>query len=397
MTRYLVIFFTALFFHVLSYIILLKRIEPLYFHFYTFVWWSFIVLMDVIYAIRKGRFLILKRTLPAMIVISASFWCIFELINLRIQNWYYINLPMEYYHRYTGYLLAYGTVVPGIYITKEIIQDLIGDIEIKKIHLNRYPFYAIITGFALLFLTLAVPKYFFSLAWVSAGLIFDGYNYYRGYSSFARDLEAGQIRGIIATMLSGLLCGILWEFWNFWAVTKWIYTVPFFEGMKIFEMPVPGYIGFVVFALETIAFVNLIKGIWSTKTRALTVTFIMACFCAISFVLIDRYTVFSHIARIEELYFISQDKREALKQEGIRTSYRIDIKTLDSKERDFMELLHLKGMGLINLKKLAQYGIDNIDALSKMDDKTLSIILEENNMRRVRVYISAAKEGLSKK
>jgi hypothetical protein len=51
-------------------------------------------------------------------------------------------------------------------------------------------------------------------------------------------------------MLSGFLCGILWEFWNYWSRAKWHYTVPIMERLKIFEMPVPGYLGFPAFGLE---------------------------------------------------------------------------------------------------------------------------------------------------
>jgi len=42
----------------------------------------------------------------------------------------------------------------------------------------------------------------------------------------------------------------LWEFWNYWALTKWTYTVPFFGNVKIFEMPVLGFLGFPPFAVE---------------------------------------------------------------------------------------------------------------------------------------------------
>ncbi|MCX8110264.1 MAG: hypothetical protein N3D15_03325 [Syntrophorhabdaceae bacterium] len=347
--------------------------------------------MDSIYALRNRHYLILKKTLPTMIVLSAGFWCVFELLNLRIQNWFYINLPKEYYHRYLGYLLAYGTVIPAIYVTKEIIKTLIGGIKVKSLHLKRYPLYAILLGSVTLLLTLIIPEYFFGLAWVSIGLIFDGYNYYKGYNSFGRDLESGHLEDIIAAMLSGLFCGILWEFWNFWAITKWIYTVPFFENMKLFEMPILGYIGFVVFGLETTAFLNLLNGIWSRKIYVLAITIIMACICVITFALIDRFTVFSHLARVDELFFLSEDKRETLTREGIKTSYRIDIKNLDEKERGYIDLLHLKGLGLINLKQLSQYKIENIDGLSAIDEKSLSSILKEENLRRVRVFIKAAK------
>ena len=40
------------------------------------------------------------------------------------------------------------------------------------------------------------------------------------------------------------------ELWNNWARAKWQYTVPIMENLKIFEMPLPGYLGFPPFALE---------------------------------------------------------------------------------------------------------------------------------------------------
>ena len=59
-------------------------------------------------------------------------------------------------------------------------------------------------------------------------------------------------------MLSGLLCGMLWEFWNYWSRAKWHYTVPIMERLKIFEMPVPGYLGFPAFALECFTMYSLL-------------------------------------------------------------------------------------------------------------------------------------------
>jgi hypothetical protein len=50
--------------------------------------------------------------------------------------------------------------------------------------------------------------------------------------------------------VAGLACGILWEFWNYWAKAKWLYVFPIWQNVKIFEMPLPGYPGFATFALE---------------------------------------------------------------------------------------------------------------------------------------------------
>ena len=35
-----------------------------------------------------------------------------------------------------------------------------------------------------------------------------------------------------------------------WAISKWTYTVPYFGNVKIFEMPVLGFLGFPPFAIE---------------------------------------------------------------------------------------------------------------------------------------------------
>ena len=51
----------------------------------------------------------------------------------------------------------------------------------------------------------------------------------------------------------GWICGWLWEFWNNWAAAKWHYIFPMFQQWKIFEMPAPGFLGFLPFALECFA------------------------------------------------------------------------------------------------------------------------------------------------
>ena len=57
-------------------------------------------------------------------------------------------------------------------------------------------------------------------------------------------MREGRRDRLINLILSGFLCGVLWEVWNYWSRAKWHYTVPIMENLKIFEMPVPGYFGF---------------------------------------------------------------------------------------------------------------------------------------------------------
>jgi hypothetical protein len=72
--------------------------------------------------------------------------------------------------------------------------------------------------------------------------------------------------------VAGLICGVVWEFWNYWARTKWVYDVPILPDLKLFEMPVPGYGGFPAFALECFTmYVTARLLFWRGGTRAISV------------------------------------------------------------------------------------------------------------------------------
>jgi hypothetical protein len=86
--------------------------------------------------------------------------------------------------------------------------------------------------------------------WLGFILLLDPINWRLGGESIAGDLAEGRNDRVKNLVLSGFLCGILWELWNYWARAKWHYTIPIMQKVKIFEMPVPGYLGFPAFALE---------------------------------------------------------------------------------------------------------------------------------------------------
>ena len=148
--------------------------------------------------------------------------------------------------------------------------------------------YSIPIGVLCLLLCLALPRYIFGLAWVFLIFIVDGYNYWKGCASFMGDLERGAAGQIVVALLAGMICGFLWEFWNYWSITKWIYTVLLFEGRKLIEMPTPGYVGFALFGLETIAFVNLLEGRRFFEKMRWGASGLALIFALASFILIER-------------------------------------------------------------------------------------------------------------
>jgi hypothetical protein len=69
----------------------------------------------------------------------------------------------------------------------------------------------------------------------------------------------GKCSRVASLMTGGFLCGLMWEFWNFWAGSKWVYSVPFFDEWKLFEMPVLGFFGFPPFAVECWILYHLLR------------------------------------------------------------------------------------------------------------------------------------------
>jgi hypothetical protein len=103
-----------------------KKIDPFYSWFYSFAWWSYILILDAVIYRLKGNSLILSRTKEFFLMIPWSIfvWLIFEAANLSLENWYYINLPRSMLERWLGYAMAYGTVLPGMFETTELLQTL---------------------------------------------------------------------------------------------------------------------------------------------------------------------------------------------------------------------------------------------------------------------------------
>ena len=109
------------------------------------------------------------------------------------------------------------------------------------------------SGLLFLILPMIWPRYFFPLVWGGVFLVFDPLNHFLGGRSIIAHTRVHGPRLLVTLLLSGLLCGFFWEFWNYWAESKWIYTIPYVGFWKIFEMPALGFLGFPPFALECFA------------------------------------------------------------------------------------------------------------------------------------------------
>lgn len=266
------------------------RIEPFWTWHTPFAWTGYIFLLDgIVYKLRGSSWLTTNRSeFLFLAIVSIPLWVVFEGYNLLIENWYYINLPENLFVRYFGYAWAFATISPGIFQTAGLVgafrarrsggPDFLRETVDSRpstigYRLSTVDYVSIAIGAAMLVWPLVWPSPYLA-APVFLGFIFllDPLNARAGDESLVRDLRRGHYDRLTNLLIAGFICGGLWEFWNFWARAKWIYTVPIFGDIKIFEMPVLGYFGFPPFALECFTmYVFIRRLVWHGKRRLIGV------------------------------------------------------------------------------------------------------------------------------
>ena len=112
--------------HVTSFWLMLEEVEPFHTGFYSLAWWSYIVFVSAINQRWRGNSLLFDRGREFlwMFLASTPAWLFFELWNFRLHNWHYLGVPTEWWVRLPGYFLAFGTVLPGIFETRTLLQNL---------------------------------------------------------------------------------------------------------------------------------------------------------------------------------------------------------------------------------------------------------------------------------
>ncbi len=182
--------------------------------------------------------------------VSIPVWWWFELVNARVENWEYLYATQ--YNRFEYALfasVAFATVVPALHSAWSLTTGMTTNSQDAPEHVDRWWFLVeVATGLAAAGLVFVFPSVFFPMVWPAPFLVLDGIVAYGGGRSIAVDLFNGRWRQAAAIGLAGLVCGVLWEGWNFWASPKWVYHLPYLEVWKVFEMPLPGYLGYIPFA-----------------------------------------------------------------------------------------------------------------------------------------------------
>ena len=253
--------------------LMFRGVEPVATYFNPLAWTAYILLADAaVYAITgHSRLREEPRGLLKMAALSIPLWLIFEAYNLRLANWAYVGLPSSRIERWFGYAWSFATITPGIFMTAALIESFgwFRD-DARPVRFSRGTENALIVfGAACLAAPLLVPRhaaaYLFGLVWLGFLFLLEPINYRLRLPSLEGDLARSHRARLYSFLVSGWVCGWLWEFWNYWARAGWTYTFPIGQRMKIFQMPAPGYLAFPVFALE--CFAMYVNGAWLVSPK----------------------------------------------------------------------------------------------------------------------------------
>jgi hypothetical protein len=247
------------------------------------VWTGYVLFVDALAARLTGRSYLTTDRVDGVLVALASVlcWWLFELYNApRFWRggedavglwWRYHGLEPNVFLRRVGYDWAFATIFPAMFLTAAVLRATV--FRRARVRPWRPPpgllRLAIAAGVVGVVLPLVVvSQWLVPLVWAGWVLLLEPLNYRRGLPSWLGDLAQGDASRLLALLGSGAICGVLWELWNYWSATRWTYTVPYLGGVKIFEMPVLGYLGFPPFALEAYAMYRWMHGLLDRRASS---------------------------------------------------------------------------------------------------------------------------------
>ena len=238
------------------------------------LWLGYCLTVDALVFLRKGDSMLTRnpRAYLELFLISVPGWWLFEFLNWRTQNWFYEGI--QFFTDFQYMVLAsisFSTVMPAVFGTAELastfnwISNLRPRWRINPTQKTLLGFF--LAGWVMLVLLFLFPLYFFPFLWLSVYFILEPLNFWLGNRSLADPLALGDWRPVVALWVGCLITSLFWEMWNFYSYPKWIYQVPFVDFLRIFEMPLLGYGGYLPFSLELYAIYRLFTG-FAGKKRA---------------------------------------------------------------------------------------------------------------------------------
>jgi hypothetical protein len=232
------------------------------------LWLGFILILDGLNVALRGTSPLSRGAwrFVTLFLFSSPFWWIFEGLNIPVGNWVYHT---DHHYGPLSYVfwtsLDFSTVLPAVMEMAELLTA----IPVLRPQLapgslgRRLSRSAALCLMALGALLLAAPfiwpRLAFGLIWLCLIFLLDPINNLAGRPSAFGRLLAGDWPFIGVLALGALICGFFWEMWNSRALPGWSYLIPYINAPPylvgspvphLFEMPVPGYLGYLPFGVE---------------------------------------------------------------------------------------------------------------------------------------------------
>jgi len=102
------------------------------------------------------------------------------------------------------------------------------------------------------------PNTLFPVLWLAPLLILCALQQLLLGETLFTSLQHGDWRPLLQPALAALICGLLWELWNFGSLAKWHYSIPYVQRYYLFEMPLLGYAGYLPFGIACALAMDLV-------------------------------------------------------------------------------------------------------------------------------------------
>jgi hypothetical protein len=239
----------------------LTGVEPLHNQFFAMAAWACALLLDnLLYRLRGASPLVsATREFVLLALLSVVFCSVLELLNLRLQAWYYVYAPSTLSTRWAGRFFSWAALLPALFSAAELLRvfGIFGGLKAEPLKTapaaDRY-FYA--AGGGMLLLALAFPRPFWPLAWAALLPLAEPPCLRLGLPSLLRDWGAGLPGRTLRLALAGLFCGLAWNFLNRASGCRWEFqpvSGPALFGVSVFLYPAYAFLAMQAYSLCALA------------------------------------------------------------------------------------------------------------------------------------------------
>lgn len=237
----------------------LVHLRPLSDGWYTFVWSGFILAADAFLAHRTGASLVLDRPRDLLFMLAASVvvWWGFEIANVELMAaWSYSPSPdVSMTAQRLRSSVAFATLMPAMWQAGLVATALWPRRQFAAgAQVSAAAAWALVgAGLVLLGGALAVPLLALPLGLLGVFVTADATNALRGRASLLARALRGDVHLAGCLVVGNVAAGLVGEAWNYPADPRWTYDVPYADFLHVFEMPLPGYLGYGALALAVFA------------------------------------------------------------------------------------------------------------------------------------------------